>query len=594
MKKLELITGVLILSILSTHAQIYHSVANFSYANEGLYAKVIKSNPTNAKIIYIGAQNVNSSYKGFFDTYDLTQLNSIKRTKRMGILTDSFGVTDFVFRGSDIFAIGSKGLQIISASVPSNPIFSRNIKTFKDGNNTSNFGYMTASIFIEGDKMHYGGFDYKLFDISNLNLLTKLTSKSYSGINSGSIKGIESNRVLVGDGYDLKIYDVSAAPKVTSTTLNFLYGNPKQMLYDDSKQILYTTFETASKNFIYSVNMTNNNKLDSFNYLSVAGFNPSSHSGMFLYKDTLYIGTSSGVALFDVSNSSKLQFIGKLRTGGTNAVFVNDEYLIANDSYNLRFYLRGPAPTTSQPTLKIVDINEILPTAKPSASSSESGEIKSSSYDNKLCPKYGFKLSNNNPSYNCVALVWWSLSTRTNSVDASGNFKQSTDPQPKFFTIQFKRQGDIYWTSEKRDNTGKNDYTISGLDACTKYEVRLITKCDNNEVSEPSNIVRFTTACNKPGNLTVENITKNSAKINSQRLTAAFTFPCASSSTKQIRIIEYKTNTSSWQEVVCNSGSPCILNALSSVTIYRVRARYKYGNNLYSNYTNEISFTTTN
>ena len=124
MKKFQLIACVLILSILSTHAQIYHSVANFSYANEGLYAKVIKANPTNAKVIYIGAQNVNSSYKGFFDTYDLTQLGSIKRTKRMGILTDSFGVTDFVFRGSDIFAIGSKGLQIISASSPTNPGYS--------------------------------------------------------------------------------------------------------------------------------------------------------------------------------------------------------------------------------------------------------------------------------------------------------------------------------------------------------------------------------------------------------------------------------------------------------------------------------------
>ncbi len=355
MRKIQLTTCVLILSTMSIKAQIYHSVANFSYSNEGLYAKVIKANPSNPKVIYMGAQHVNLNYKGFFDTYDLTQLDSIKRTKRMGILTDSFGVTDFVFRGSDIYAIGSKGLQIINASTTTNPALSKNIKTYQDGTSTSNFGYMTASIFIEGNKMHYGGFDYKLLDISNLNSLTKLATKSYSGINSGSIQRIGTNKVIVGNGYDLLVLDVSASPTVTSTTLSTLYGDPKQMLYDEPNKILYTTFGTSSRNYIYSVNMTNNAKLDSFNYLSVSGFNPSSHSGMFLYKDTLYIGTSIGVALFDVSNPAKLQFLGKLPTGGTNAVFVNDEYLIANDNYNLRFYRRGPAPTTSvQEQVKLI------------------------------------------------------------------------------------------------------------------------------------------------------------------------------------------------------------------------------------------------
>jgi hypothetical protein len=194
-----------------------------------------------------------------------------------------------------------------------------------------------------------------LLDISNLNLLIKLAAKSYSGINSGSIQRIAANKVIVGNGYDLLVLDVSAAPTITSTTVSTLYGDPKQMLYDEPNKVLYTTFETSSRNYIYSINMTNNAKLDSFNYLSIAGFNPSSHSGMFLFKDTLYIGTSIGVALFDVSNPSKLQFLGKLPTGGSNAVFVNDEYLIANDNYNLRFYRRGPAPTTSvQEQVKLI------------------------------------------------------------------------------------------------------------------------------------------------------------------------------------------------------------------------------------------------
>jgi hypothetical protein len=209
----------------------------------------------------------------------------------------------------------------------------------------------------------------------------------------------------------------------------------------------------------------------------------------------------------------------------------------------------------------------------------------------KSCPTYGFKLSNS-PSYNCAAISWWSLSTKVNAVDASGNFKQSSDPEAKFFTIQFRKQGDLNWIEEKSENNGKNVYTLSGLDACTKYEVRLITTCDNNQVSVPTNIIKFTTACTKPGNLSVENITNNSVKVNSQRLTAKITYPCSSNASTQIRIIEYKTNTSNWQQVICNSGSPCLLDSLIPNTIYKVRARYKYGNNLFSNYTNEIAFTT--
>lgn len=227
----------------------------------------------------------------------------------------------------------------------------------------------------------------------------------------------------------------------------------------------------------------------------------------------------------------------------------------------------------------------------PNPGSSESN-ANSINNTNNSCPTYGFKLSNNNPSYNCVALEWWSLSTKTNTINASGNFQQSTDPQAKSFTIEFRKQGAPYWKSEKRANTGLNRHIISGLDACTKYEVRLITTCDNNQTAAPTNSIRFETACAKPGNLSVENITSNSAKINSQRLTALFTSPCGSSASTQIRIIEFKTSSGLWQEVICNSGSPCLLNALSAATIYRVRARHKYGNNLYSNYTNEISFTT--
>ena len=221
-----------------------------------------------------------------------------------------------------------------------------------------------------------------------------------------------------------------------------------------------------------------------------------------------------------------------------------------------------------------------------------SGSAGNSSGNKNLpCPTYSFKFSST-PAYNCVALEWWALSTKTNKMDAAGNFSQSSNPEAKSFTIQFRKEGDISWTSERRDNTGRNVHLLKGLDACTKYEVRLITICNNNTVSNPSNIVRFTTACTKPGVLSIENITSSRAKITNARLTAVVTYPCNSAAKTQIRIVEYKTNTGSWEEVICNAGSPCFLNALQPATTYRVRSRYKYGDNLYSNYTNEVSFTT--
>ena len=228
-----------------------------------------------------------------------------------------------------------------------------------------------------------------------------------------------------------------------------------------------------------------------------------------------------------------------------------------------------------------------------SSGSNTSGNAENSN-ENKItpCPTYGFKLSNNNPSYNCVSLEWWALSAKTNMVDAKGNFKQSKGIEAKSFTIEFRKQGEINWTIDSRKNSGKNTHSISGLDACTKYEVRLITKCDNGRVSAPSNMIRFTTVCTKPGKLTMENITNNSAKVSSQRLSALVTFPCSSAASTQIRIIEFKTSTTAWQEITCNLGSPCILYALVANTKYKVRARYKYGYNLYSEYTNEVSFTT--
>jgi hypothetical protein len=279
----------------------------------------------------------------------------------MGVQTDSFGVTDFVFRGTDVYAIGSKGLQIINVATHASPVLSKTIRTIKDGTGTKSIGYFTASILVEGNHMHYGGFNYYYIDISNLNDPAKIAERSYSGINSGSIQRLSSTKVVVGDGYDLHTMDVSVSPTIGKTAVSKLYGDPQQMIYDEPRKVLFTAFETSSQAFIYSVDMNTNLVLDSFNYRQVNGFDPSGHSGMFLFKDTLYVGTSLGVALFDVSNPADLRFLGKLTTGGSNAVYVNDEYLVTNDHYNLRFYRRGPASTTGAADQLELSTMELFP-----------------------------------------------------------------------------------------------------------------------------------------------------------------------------------------------------------------------------------------
>ena len=213
-------------------------------------------------------------------------------------------------------------------------------------------------------------------------------------------------------------------------------------------------------------------------------------------------------------------------------------------------------------------------------------EITSSS-----CPTYGFKL-NATPSYNCASLAWWALSTTTNTVDAKGNYKQNKVPEAISFTISYRKVGALTWNIEVAQNTGHNLLSITGLDACTKYEVFMTTTCDNNETSAPSPTLKFTTACKQTGATSFQNISKTSVKIVSDRVTALLTSPCKSEAEMQIRIVEYKSNTGQWIEVICNSGEPCIVTGLIPGTLYKVRTRFKYGDNLFSNYTAEKSFTT--
>ena len=228
------------------------------------------------------------------------------------------------------------------------------------------------------------------------------------------------------------------------------------------------------------------------------------------------------------------------------------------------------------------------PKPKPTAGGSQAADNsnKSASDTPSSCPTYGFKTGI--PSIYCQSIEWWAISQKTLSADNNGNVKQMGGPEAVSFTIQYRKEGSNTWLDTKLQTALLNQYSISGLDACTKYEVRLITACDNGATSAPTSIVRFTTDCPTPKGFNIENVTTTTAGMNGG-IDSFPTFTCSSKG-KIYRVYEFKTGSTPWDEMICSGA--CVISGLTPGTTYRVRSRYKFGNNIYSEYTNEKSFTT--
>ncbi len=182
---------------------------------------------------------------------------------------------------------------------------------------------------------------------------------------------------------------------------------------------------------------------------------------------------------------------------------------------------------------------------------------------------------------NCVSLRWIShaviaFNDKTNEI--------KTENIPLNFILQYKRIEDIYW-KDKKEYDYHLSYCLSGLDACTKYEVRIQRDCGNGNKSEFSKSIVFTTACVAPTKIRIINTTSTSVSIGGI-YTAAIN--CNFKSQTPVSEVEYKTAGASWQVVICNFGQDCILHNLTPDTDYRIRKRYKYDNNKYSQYSQEI------
>jgi hypothetical protein len=199
------------------------------------------------------------------------------------------------------------------------------------------------------------------------------------------------------------------------------------------------------------------------------------------------------------------------------------------------------------------------------------------------CPPPSFKLDGSPKNY-CASFIW-SCPTVTNQMN--GNEFRQVGITYNYMLFEYRKEGDRLWKSEKLDGCAfLLRYQISGLEPCTRYEVRMRASCSNGTMSEYSNILRFETDCTAPGTISFPQVTSTSAKLN-YRVQGSDCYKNG----YEVTIVEYTTTGMQWNEVE-HKGGELILGPLQPGTRYRVRLKTRYSNGKFSRYSTEGSFTT--
>ncbi len=162
-------------------------------------------------------------------------------------------------------------------------------------------------------------------------------------------------------------------------------------------------------------------------------------------------------------------------------------------------------------------------------------------------------------SENSIQLSWNNISGATN------------------YSIQYRKNGSSGWSTTSSTGTYK---TISGLQAGTKYDFQIKTKCINKD-SNYTSIKSYSTAtpqCNIPSNLVASNVSSNAATLTWNGTANSYT-------------VQYKkTSSSSWSSTSSTSKSKYISN-LSANTTYEFRVKAICSSNS-SNYSSSKTFST--
>lgn len=201
------------------------------------------------------------------------------------------------------------------------------------------------------------------------------------------------------------------------------------------------------------------------------------------------------------------------------------------------------------------------------------------------CPTVNFSYAE--VGTNCVSLNYFEQKVIVHD-PRSGEIR--TNNTPTNYIIQFRKAGDLSWS--ERNAPSVLLYSFTGLEPCTKYEMRMLRDCGGGKRSIPSGIVSFTTTCPDMPSFQMINITSSSANVDFRMSTSSQGGQCGFSILPKT-VFEYKREGGIWESVYCTTGKgPCTFFGLTPNTGYRVRAKRDYGNGKYSGYTNEIYFKT--
>ncbi|MBR4787577.1 MAG: fibronectin type III domain-containing protein [Bacteroidales bacterium] len=146
--------------------------------------------------------------------------------------------------------------------------------------------------------------------------------------------------------------------------------------------------------------------------------------------------------------------------------------------------------------------------------------------------------------------------------------------------VQYKPVASTTWNTTQ---VGNPTYSLNGLTANTSYHVRVRAKCNVNVYSVWSDTLVFTTlqenVCLDPTSLTVANVTYSSVGLSWDQNNA------------QSWNVRYKKAASSWTTIPVNSNQ-YTLTGLDAETTYEVQVQAVCGNNLTSDWTASVTFTT--
>jgi hypothetical protein len=195
---------------------------------------------------------------------------------------------------------------------------------------------------------------------------------------------------------------------------------------------------------------------------------------------------------------------------------------------------------------------------------------------------------------NYCASVSWSCPEEVRSImmGADGNIiPQKQDPQYRYVSIEYREAGDRAWKVFRGTCTllGAGIATdITGLKACTKYEIRARAMCEDSTFTAYSELVGFETGCDPSySGIRAENITSNSAQIRYLVKGGG----CYNRGTEEVTIVEYSVTGSNWQQVEHING-PLTLKNLEAGKSYKVRLKARFPNGKFSPYSREYSFQT--